>query len=185
MSPKILFQGWLHARPELSDEVLGVTVPPETRTRVEEYTFVVDSLKGVLGTVVLDSATGFMPEWHRLALILARANWTVVATDIHPAVLKLQPDPLVQYIWADSKALPLETGFADVATCISTLEHLTTSDALAVVSEMLRCVRPGGKLIITADLAPWLPSFFGGSSDDTPIPEDSLCPPVYAVVVEA
>lgn len=181
---KILSQGWLSKRPDLGSTVLGVEVPPETRTRVEEYTFVVDSLKGVLGTVALDSATGFMPEWHRLALILARANWTVVATDIHPDVLTLPPDPLVRYIHADSRALPLPDAFADVGTCISTVEHLTVSDALAVVSELVRCVRPGGRLVLTADLAPWLPAFFGGSTDMTPIPEDTLDPPVYAVVVE-
>ena len=181
---KIVFQGWLSARLDLPNEVLGVEVPPETRTRVEEYTFVVERLSDVVGKLVLDSATGFMPEWHRLAWILARDGWRVVATDIHPDVLTLHADPYITYIHADSRALPLPAGFADAATCISTLEHLTVSDALAVVSEMMRCVRPGGTLVITADLAPWLPAFFGGETDQMPPPVNSLYPPVYAVVVE-
>jgi ubiquinone/menaquinone biosynthesis C-methylase UbiE len=182
---KILDQGWLHARPELSNIVAGVEIPPETRTRKEEYTFVVESLHDVPGRLLLDSATGYVPEWHKLAYILGESGWTVIATDMEPAVLGLPPHDAVTYGIADSRWIPFPNELFDVSLCISTLEHTIVTDAFAIVRELLRVTKPGGRVILTADYGAWLPCLICEVLDPTPPPEDTLDPPVYYVIVEA
>ena len=182
---RILNQGWLTQRPELPNEVLGVPVPPETRTRKEEYTFVVETLAHHPGGALLDIATGFIPPWHRLAEIMTRAGWTVLGIDTNPGVMGLAWVPGVVYMQADGRAVPVTDGIFDVVTCISTLEHVGRGEARQIVQEMLRCVKPGGTLVLTADEAPWLPVLFGGQVDQSGPPPDGLSPQVYFIVVEA
>lgn len=184
MTTHITRQGWLLAQPSMANEVLGIAVPPETRTRKEEYNFVVDALSDLSRGLLLDSATGYLPEWHRMAPILARDGWTVVATDMEPGVLTLLPDPRVHYAVADSRYLPLPDGLFDAAICVSTLEHVIVIDAFRIVAELYRCVKPGGRIVITGDNSPWLPCLFGGVLDQTPAPAGGCDPQVYYVVVE-
>ena len=182
---RILEQGWLTAEPDMPPQVLGIPIPPETRTRKEEYAFVVDALRDAGGGQLLDMATGFIPPWHRLAEILTRAGWTVLAVDTNPGVVGLNWVPGVVYLQADARAVPVEDHVFDVVTCISTLEHVGRAEARQIVAEMQRCVKPGGRLVLTADCAPWLPVLFGGTYDPAPPPADGLDPQVYYVIVEA
>ena len=181
----ILDQGWILARPELPNMVLGVEVPPETRTRKEEYSFVVETLAQEKGATVCDLATGYVQNWHLLALILARAGWQVIASDKNPGVMLLPKHDRVTYLIADAcdTGLPSET--FDVVTCISTLEHCTREETRKIAAEMKRLVKPGGLLIATADLSPWLPVLFGGTCQPSEVPEGSVFPPVYYVVARA
>jgi len=181
---QILKQGWLLAQPKMPDVVLGIEVPPETRTRKEEYAFAVEALKDVPGALIWDSATGYIPEWHRMAKILAQDGRTVIATDMEPGVLDLPPDPHVTYLIADSRCVPFPDGLFSAALCISSLEHMVMLDIRFAVSELIRCTKPGGRLVLTADWSPWLPCLFGAVMDSTPPPEGGLDPQVYYVVVE-
>ena len=182
---RILEQGWLTKRPELPNVVLGIPIPPETRTRKEEYTFVVEALNDVKGSELLDIATGYIPPWHRLAEIMVRAGWNVLGIDTNPGVMGLAWVPGVVYLQADGRAVPVEDHVFDVVTCISTLEHVGRGEAREIVAEMQRCVKPGGRLVLTADAAPWLPVLFGGACDPTPPLSDGLDPQVFYVIVEA
>jgi len=52
-------------------------------------------------------------------------------------------------------------------------------------SEMIRVTKPGGRIFVTADAAPWLPELFGFASGDFADKDFPLTePPVYYVLVE-
>lgn len=179
---RVIEQGWLRQRPEIT-EINGIPIPIETRTRREEYRRALDSAPLVPGRL-LDMATGFMPEWHRFAEIMGLAGWSVEACDRHPEVMTLGQHPNVTYHRLDATAVPWADGEFDYVTCISTLEHLEEWEQDLIASEMLRVVRPTGRLFVSADMAPGLPVLFGGSPASMPPPNDSVQPPVYYVVVE-
>jgi len=49
---------------------------------------------------------------------------------------------------ADARKLPVPDGSFDVVACMATLEFI--ADAAAAVREMVRCVKPGGRLLVGA-----------------------------------
>lgn len=180
---KILSQGWLNVRPDLLPLVNGIYIPEATRTRKEEYTFALNSAPSPPGTL-LDVACGYVPEWHLFPVIMAEAGWIVVAVDKHPEVHKLPEHSAICYRVADGRAIPFESEKFDYVTCISTLEHVDRRCSRKIVAEMERCCKPGGRLLATADDAPWLPVLFGGEFDITEAPWPGLNPSVYFVVAE-
>lgn len=183
---RIVEHGWLPAMPELDDFVSGIYIPKATKTRKEEYTFVRDALPEEPGKL-LDLATGYVPEWHLFACIAGEEGWLVDALDENPNVFNLPSHPNVAYWHADAKDVPFADHSFDCVTCISTLEHLPQIDQQQIVAEMLRCCKVGGRLILTADFAFWLPLFFGATEVDTEGPQGAatyLNPPVYYVIVD-
>lgn len=83
-----------------------------------------------------------------------RLKINLLALDIHATTLQLAAKqigglPEVQLLRGDATHLPLATGAVDFATCSLFLHHLTTPQALAVVSEMVRVTRRG---FIVSDL---------------------------------
>jgi ubiquinone/menaquinone biosynthesis C-methylase UbiE len=60
----------------------------------------------------------------------------------------------VHYSFQNLASLTLEDDTFDIITCISVLEHMESPDDTKAVGEMLRVLKPDGKLIITVDFAP-------------------------------
>lgn len=60
----------------------------------------------------------------------------------------------VQYIHGYGEKLPFEDNSFDVVYSVSVLEHIASGNDLIVLSEMLRVLKVGGKLIITTDVMP-------------------------------
>ncbi len=54
---------------------------------------------------------------------------------------------------ADDGTLPLAHGSVDVVWCSETLEHV--ADALGLLQEARRVLRPGGRLLVTTPAHPW------------------------------
>lgn len=183
---RIVEHGWVVAQPYLPPEVSGIYIPKETRTRREEYTLV----RGLApeGSTLLDIATGFIPQWHLFARVMAEEGWLVEAIDTNPGVMQLPAHPQINYHIADGRDIPFADHSFDYVTCISTLEHLEPADQRIIVAEMLRCVRPGGRIVVTADNAPWLPILFGADKLEVTQPEGpaaQLSPSVYYICVDA
>lgn len=89
-----------------------------------------------------------------MALAFARhgrrgpARWRVTAVDSHPSVMdvsqaRLERDPDVTSLLADSRFLPLDDDSFDVAHASLLLHHLEPQDALAMLAEMRRVARIG------------------------------------------
>lgn len=60
----------------------------------------------------------------------------------------------VQYIHGYGEKLPFEDNSFDVVYSVSVMEHIASGNDLIVLSEMLRVLKVGGKLIITTDVMP-------------------------------
>lgn len=103
----------------------------------------------VLKTDLFDEFTGDgLVPW-------LRASYRAVsAIDIAPAIVRQVGDrfPEVEVRRADVRDLPLASDRFDTVVSNSTLDHLPTSDAIAVaVRELHRVITPGGHLLITLD----------------------------------
>lgn len=57
--------------------------------------------------------------------------------------------PNIKFKYADAHKLPFKTGSFDLITCIETLEHL--ENPKGAISEMHRCLKKGGHLLIGQD----------------------------------
>ncbi len=64
------------------------------------------------------------------------------------ATAELWSDRLAR-VRADAATLPVRSGSCDVVVSVDMLEHVTATEREAVLIEMLRVVRPGGRLLIT------------------------------------
>jgi alkylated DNA repair protein alkB family protein 8 len=78
---------------------------------------------------------------------------------------------------ADAAALPLRSGCADAVICIAVLHHLSSeARRLAALSELARCLRPGGRALVTVwaleqaeperTLRKWEPIGGGSTTDE-------------------
>jgi SAM-dependent methyltransferase len=74
----------------------------------------------------------------------------------------------VSHIYDELRSIPISTGYYDIVTCISTLEHIgmdntlfrggkedAPDDYLIAVREMWRVLRPGGVLLLTVPFGPY------------------------------
>ncbi len=110
------------------------------------------------GERVLDVAAGN----GNASLAAARRFADVTSTDYVPALLKrgrdraLADNLQIQFETADAEALPFENAMFDVA--LSTFGVMFTADQERAASEMLRVVRPGGRI----GMANWTPDGFIG-----------------------
>jgi ubiquinone/menaquinone biosynthesis C-methylase UbiE len=117
-----------------------------------------DTLDLHSGERVLDIAAGN----GNASLAAARCWCEVTSTDYVPALLELgrrraQADGLdIDFREADAEALPFDDASFDVV--VSTFGAMFAPDAPRVAAEMLRVVRPGGRI----GLANWTPQSFIG-----------------------
>jgi len=105
------------------------------------------------GTSILDVPCG---GGITLGKLLPGQRVRYVATDISPAMLhrarrqvRSQSVATVEFVECDITAMPFDDNAFDLIVCFSGLHCLP--DPAAAVSEMARCLRPGGRLI--ADVA--------------------------------
>ncbi|RXJ67400.1 hypothetical protein CRV08_10755 [Halarcobacter ebronensis] len=60
----------------------------------------------------------------------------------------------VEYMHGYGEKLPFEDNSFDVVYSVSVMEHIATGNDLIVLSEMLRVLKVGGRLILTTDVMP-------------------------------
>ncbi len=93
----------------------------------------------------IGSGTG---HWSRF---FTQAGFQVVGIDCSRRMLlaaSAQRIPGATFLFADARAVPFASGLFDVTAAITTLEFVTEPER--ALSEMARCTRPGGTLIIGA-----------------------------------
>ena len=146
--------GWLRYDPSLPDEIAGHLIPRvETKTRVEEYHFVRNLILMEHPARLLDAAAGYVPEWHKLPLILADSvpRLLIDAYDMNPLSLEMPKHDRVSRILGQIEHLHLADSLYDAIVCISTLEHVASSVARAFICEAARVAQPNALIILTAD----------------------------------
>ena len=110
------------------------------------------ALGPVAGRRVLDVGCGT----GRLAALLAGAGAEVVGVDLSPAMLAVAAQRAPgRLACADAARLPLPDASVDAAVTVATLEF--THDPAAVLAEMARVVRPGGRVVaaVLNPRSPW------------------------------
>jgi SAM-dependent methyltransferase len=90
------------------------------------------------------------PEYTAQSVITPLEEWRSVIRTCSPRV-EIQN--------ADLTAIPYEDNAFDYITCISTIEH--TANPRKALDEMVRCVKPGGRVLVTTDHSPRGVSFDG------------------------
>ncbi len=102
---------------------------------------------------VLDAGSGFGP----LRYALGKRCKHVVTVDDDPKVLTSEDVARtigitnITQILADLRNLPFFDNYFDCVVCVSVLEHIEKHRHLAL-SEMIRVLKPGGKLLFTMDV---------------------------------
>lgn len=99
----------------------------------------------------LDAGTGT----GALAVALAPLVGEVVGVDLDEerleAARRVAP-PNVRFVTGDAAALPFERASFDLAGCVKVLHHARRPEL--VVAELARVVRPGGRILLSDQLAP-------------------------------
>jgi SAM-dependent methyltransferase len=85
---------------------------------------------------------------------LAGRGADLVAADFSPTAVRmaahrLEPHPNAEAVVADIEAIPFDRGTFDVVISLDTLEHVP--HPTLAVAELVRVLRPGGKLILTTN----------------------------------
>src|SRR4029434_1669463 len=111
-------------------------------------------------TRALDVATGT----GRAALALAQDGGQVIGIDLVPAMLHVAREKAadrtlsnVVFAVANARQLPFDDGTFDVLVCLRFFHIIPHPLRRAIVVEMLRVVRPGGKLVLE-----FVNPFYGG-----------------------
>ncbi|MBA3872783.1 MAG: methyltransferase domain-containing protein [Anaerolineae bacterium] len=110
---------------------------------------VMDAIAPQTNPLVLDVATGT----GRVPLALARYEGFeghIIGADLsrkmlHQAAENIYPYECATFIWCPAETLPFPDNTFDVITCLEALEFMT--NPAAVVTEMVRVLRPGGLLL--------------------------------------
>lgn len=103
---------------------------------------------------ICDAACGFGA--HTLAF--ASAGFEVAAFDVSPKAVELTRAGLTRYGYEDvavKVASITDTGYAgeafDAVAAYAVFDHLTETDAVCALNELLRVVKPGGFLLLSFD----------------------------------
>jgi len=115
------------------DETFSATHPEEQESWFREC------LGSGEGAVCLDVACGT----GRAGRLLREAGYRAVGFDISADQLRFARSRLAAAVRADARRLPVPDACADVATGM--YFHTDTEDFAAVVREVARCLRPGGR----------------------------------------
>lgn len=117
------------------DENLSASLHPE------EESFLRDALGPGGGQVCLDVACGT----GRYGRLLAEAGYRAVGFDISADQLRFARPRLAAAVRADARFLPV--GDASVTVAAGMFFHTDVADFAAVVREVARCLRPGGRFV--------------------------------------
>ncbi len=107
---------------------------------------------------ILDVGTGASV----LPALLARRGYTAIAsdTDLHALgsqrlfVHRPGVSGRLHTVVLDGPALGIRDRSCDAVVCLSVLEHVPGPDDASTVTELARCVAPGGLLLVTVPFAP-------------------------------
>ena len=140
---------------QLYDGLLQLSVTAHERLRPVLGTFEFLDAPGRLelkeGETVLDVGSGPGNITRGLARAVGPTG-LVVGVDVSPAMLRravrATDEPQVVYTRADASRPPLKDGSVDAVCCSACLQLLP--DPFAAVDEMLRVLRPGGRVALAA-----------------------------------
>lgn len=91
----------------------------------------------------------------RHAVYLAQGGFEVYASDISPRALELTRSWLqaqglgAKLVLCDMTVVPYPDGFFDCAISMDVIQHNTTASIARVFAELLRTLRPGGRILIS------------------------------------
>jgi len=142
--------GWLAKRGN-EGAVAGVPLDAGLPTRFEEFSLLESLLKAIPSGYAWDAGTGERPLWHIAPFVIVGCGWKVLATDKSGAHLKLPSPPGVERRVECMEACSLPDGSVDLAISISVIEHCRAEVIIGWVGEVLRVVKQGGYLFLTAD----------------------------------
>ncbi|MYW94294.1 class I SAM-dependent methyltransferase [Amycolatopsis rubida] len=147
-SDRFLARHWTALRPYRRK---WVPDPLHQWSRQWEYPFVVSRMPDRPARV-LDAGSGvtFLP--FLIAETAPDADVWCCDQDASLASVFDAVDGPIRFTVADLHELPYESGSFDVVCCVSVLEHTDRQEE--IVAEFHRVLRPGGRLILTADLPP-------------------------------
>jgi SAM-dependent methyltransferase len=137
----------------LREAVVRVVVPLDP-SRYVELPWAADALAASPGERVLDLASPKL-----FAVELARRGALVTTVDeLESEIVAWRRltagSPRLELVVADGRALPFADGAFDHATSLSVLEHVADDGDAAALGELARCVRPGGRVVVTLPYAP-------------------------------
>ena len=143
-------------RPSVQRDVLEYVTFLQWPIRKLEYSFMLKNCKDFLKPQMrtLDGGCGVTPtvRW------FADQGCEAYATDELDKTIKYLQNPeshlfnpKVNFSVQDLTSLNFEDNFFDAVTCISVLEHIKPGSDTKAISELIRVLKPGGKLILTVD----------------------------------
>ncbi|MDQ1705281.1 MAG: hypothetical protein QOF18_1647 [Frankiaceae bacterium] len=105
------------------------------------------------GETVVDIGTG---RGELLAVAVQQGAARAVGVEYAEAAVKLARSTIelhgvgerAEVILADARSVPIEDDFADLATMLDVVEHLTDAELARSLAEVKRLLRPGGRLFI-------------------------------------
>jgi len=122
-----------------------------------EYSYVLNQCLTNFKKNVLDVGCGISP----LPRALSQKGVKVSGVDKGDEIIDylndkrtLLHDSNINYFTGNATDLNIPENSFDFVICVSVLEHLPSTDDTKAMKEMLRIVKPGGKLIITVDFTP-------------------------------
>jgi ubiquinone/menaquinone biosynthesis C-methylase UbiE len=132
--------------------------------RRQEYNFTIDTFEEYEGLhankklKVLDIGCGVVPLCNYISL---KGHEVVALDPIKSDIEFLVENDMnsfhnsdVNYMHGYGEKMPFEDNSFDVVYSVSVMEHITTGNDLIVLSEMLRVLKVGGRLILTTDVMP-------------------------------
>ena len=139
----------LRRRGYAREAVIRLVVPLDP-SRYLELPWALDRLGAGPGETVLDLASPKL-----LAITLARRGVSVTTIDQLESEVEAwrrlaEDEPNLKFVIGDGREMPFADASFDHATSISVLEHIAGEGGdAAALGELVRCVRPGGRLAIT------------------------------------
>jgi ubiquinone/menaquinone biosynthesis C-methylase UbiE len=115
---------------------------------------VLDLLAPQPGETVLDAGAGtgvYITDYIAAGAEVIAVDHSAASLDLARGRLPTEQRPRLRTLVADLRSLPLEDGVADAAVCLGVIQHIPTHEfRLQTMREILRCLRPGGRLVLVA-----------------------------------
>jgi SAM-dependent methyltransferase len=82
--------------------------------------------------------------------IMRKSGLDAWGVDLDPQIVKVTSEMYGPYYkTASVTSVPFENGTFDGVTCFEVIEHVTEEDAAKTLAELLRVLKPGGKLVLS------------------------------------
>jgi SAM-dependent methyltransferase len=146
--------GYLRRHGYAREAVIRLVVPLDP-SRYLELPWAIDRIGAGAGQTVLDLASPKL-----MAVTLARHGVHVTTLDQLESEIEVwrrlaEGEANLTFVVGDGRAMPFEDESFDHGTSISVLEHVAGEGGDdAALRELVRCVRPGGRIAITLPYAP-------------------------------